>query len=339
LESGERVLAKKSLNHRERLENCLADGSIDRIPVALWRHFPVDDQDAGRLAAAVLNFQATYDFDLVKVTPASSYCLKDWGVLDQWRGSTEGTREYTRRVIHEPHDWERLQILDPYRGHLEEQLRCLEMIVAQLGPDIPVIPTIFNPLSQAKNLAGGEKLLAHLRSSPDLLHAGLRTIAESTSRFIDVARQQGIAGIFYAVQHAQRGLLTKEEYVAFGKAYDLQVLRSAQGLWLNMLHLHGREVMFDLFLDYPVAVINWHDQESPPSLGEARARFPGALCGGLQREKTLVLGDPTLVKAETHAAIMATNGRRFILGTGCVVPITAPHGNLAAVRRSVEWEN
>jgi uroporphyrinogen decarboxylase len=31
-----------------------------------------------------------------------------------------------------------------------------------------------------------------------------------------------------------------------------------------------------------------------------------------------------------------TGGRRFILGTGCVVPITAPRANLFAARNAVE---
>ena len=37
-------------------------------------------------------------------------------------------------------------------------LECLSLLVKELGPDTPVIQTIFNPLSQAKNLAGREPL-------------------------------------------------------------------------------------------------------------------------------------------------------------------------------------
>ena len=98
-----------------------------------------------------------------------------------------------------------------------------------------------------------------------------------------------------------------------------------------MLHIHGTEIMFDQLVDYPVQVLNWHDQETSPALSEASQKFPGAVCGGLQRIQTLVLGSPDQVKAEAREAIRQTGGRRFILGTGCVVPITAPHGNLLAV--------
>src|SRR5512139_3595706 len=103
------------MNHRQRLESVLAGSQPDRVPVALWRHFPVDDQSPGRLAAATVDFQNTFDFDLVKVTPASSFCIKDWGVQDEWHGAPEGTRAYTARAIQQPEDWQKLPALDPHR--------------------------------------------------------------------------------------------------------------------------------------------------------------------------------------------------------------------------------
>jgi uroporphyrinogen decarboxylase len=323
------------ITHRDRIEACLNAEILDRPPVALWRHFPVDDQTPSGLASSVLMFQRTFDFDLVKVTPASSYCLKDWGVKDEWRGNPEGTRDYTQRVIQHPDDWERLPVLDPKRGHLAAELECLRILSQELGQTTPMIQTIFNPLSQAKNLAGGEQLLVHMRRFPQQLHAGLKTITESTQRFIQALQDSGVAGIFYAVQHAQYGLLSEAEYFAFGRAYDLQILEAASSMWLKMLHLHGSEVMFNLFLDYPVNIINWHDRETYPSLGAGLSLFKGAVCGGVLRE-TLVYGAPDQIRSEALEAIQATGGQRVILGTGCVTPIIAPLGNILALRQSVE---
>ena len=328
-------MATHQLSHRARLEATLARGSVDRPPVALWRHFPVDDQTPGSLASAAVAFQRDYDFDLVKVTPASSFCIKDWGSQDEWHGAPEGTRDYTHRVIQRPEDWTRLKPLNPRQGFLAAQLECLRLIVGEVGSEVPVIQTIFNPLSQAKNLIGREALLVHLRRYPDAVHAGLQTIAESTQRFTEVALETGISGIFYAVQHAQFGLLSRQEYHEFGRTYDMQILEPARLMWLNMLHLHGEDVMFDEFLDYPMAAINWHDRETPPALSEAQSRFSGAVCGGLRRWETMVLGTPELVRAEALDAIQAAGGSRFILGTGCVLPTTAPRGNILAARQSV----
>jgi len=324
------------MNHRERLEACIVGSAIDRPPVALWRHFPVDDQSPDHVADATINFQRTFDFDLVKVTPASSFSVKDWGVRDEWRGASEGTRDYISYAIHQPDDWLKLPVLDPNKGFLARQLECLRLIIRELGPEVPVIQTIFNPLSQAKYLVGKDNLLVHLRQAPEAVHAGLKTITTSSQRFIEAVIDTGISGVFYAVQHAQYGLMSREEYLEFGKAYDLQVLKSSESLWLNMLHLHGEHVMFDLVADYPIDVINWHDQDTFPSLAEGKERFSGVVCGGLKRERTMVLGTPESVTAEAKAAIEATSGERFILGTGCVVPTIAPRANLLAARKSVE---
>lgn len=326
----------KKLTHLERLEICL-DGNIpDRTPVALWRHFPIDDQNPESLAAATISFQKEYDFDLVKVTPASSFCVKDWGVQDVWRGNFEGTRDYIKFAIESPEDWEKLTVLDPRKGNLAAQIRCLKLIVKELGADTPVIQTIFNPLSQAKNLVSKENLLIHLRRYPDAVKIGLQTITASIQRFIEAAIKTGIAGVFFAIQHAQFSLLSEKEYLEYGCQYDLQALEPASSLVFNMLHLHGEEVMFDLFSDYPVSIINWHDRDTLPSLAEGKRRFRGAVCGGLQRDRTMVLGSPETVATEARDAINATQGTRFILGTGCVMPIITPRANILAARRSVE---
>jgi uroporphyrinogen decarboxylase len=326
----------KTLSHRARLETCLSGVKPDRPPVSLWRHFPVDDQTPEGLANAALNFQRTFDFDLVKYTPASSFCLKDWGSQDEWRGNTEGTRDYTYQVIQDPEDWIRLPVLDPNQGNLGRQLESIRLLVKELGPEVPVIQTVFNPLSQAKNLVGADRLITHLRQFPDALSAGLRIITETTQRFTEIAAETGIAGVFFAVQHAQFSLLTELEYKHFGQSFDLRVLEPAGDLWLNMLHLHGENVMFDLFSDYPVQVINWHDRETEPNLRDAKDRFPGVVCGGIRRQETIVLGTPQAVTSEARDAIEQTSGQRFILGTGCVTPITAPYGNIMAARNAVE---
>jgi uroporphyrinogen decarboxylase len=330
---------KRMTTHRERIETSLSNGIPDRVPVAIWRHFPVDDQNPEALAAATVAWQKTFDLDLVKVTPASSFCIKDWGARDDWRGSSEGTRDYTHRVIQHPEDWTKLRVLDPKAGYIGAQLECLRLIVKELGPSTPVIQTIFSPLAQAKNLAGGGNLLVHIRSYPDAVRAGLKVITESIQLFIEEAQKTGIAGIFYAIQHAQFSLLSTQEFASFGRVNDLQALEPAQGFWLNMAHLHGLDVMFDEVTDYPLQILNWHDRETFPSLSEGLKRFPGVVCGGIQREKTLLLGDSDQVKAEAFQAIKETGGRRFILGTGCVVHITAPYGNLLALRLSVDLYN
>lgn len=324
------------MNKRERLEATIHGAPVDRIAVSLWRHWPGDDYRPEDLAATTVAFQRQYDFDFIKVTPASSFCIEDWGAQARWVGNEEGTRDYIAYPIAQPEDWAKLKLLDPRRGALGRQIRCLELIHEAVGDAVPFIQTIFSPLAQAKNLVGEEALIVHLRRYPDALHTGLETITQTTIRFIEAIKPTGIAGIFYAIQHASYSLLSEAEYSLFGETYDLRILAAASDLWFNVLHLHGTDVMFDLVSDYPVHVINWHDRETPPSLREGQARFPGAVLGGLRQVDTLVRGTPAQIQAEAAEAIAQTGGRRFILGTGCVTPIITPTSNIRAAREVVE---
>jgi len=321
------------MSKRERLLATVAGEPTDRPPAALWRHWPGDDQRAEELTRSTLDFQHAYDWDLVKCMPSSGYCIADWGAGSRYLGNEEGTRAWGPRVIQQPEDWTHLPVLDPTQGMLGESLRALRLIGQGLGGEVPFIQTIFNPLAQAKNLAG-ERLLADMRGYPGEFRAGLEIITQSTIRYVEAARATGIAGIFLALQHATYDLLSGAEYAEFGRPYDLRILEATEGLWFNMLHLHGEHVMFDLVARYPVQAINWHDRETPPSLRQALARFPGALVGGLSRLETMVRGAPDDVRREAREALEQTGGRRLILGTGCVLFLTTPPGNIRALREA-----
>lgn len=324
------------VSKRERLEAAIAREVADRPPVALWRHFPVDDQTAVGLAESAARFQEQYDFDFIKLTPSSSYCLLDWGVEDEWTGHTEGTRRYTKRVIHSPDDWKELRVLNAHEGALGAQLDSLKMLRETVGSDVPIIQTIFSPLSQAKNLAGQDRLMEHLHRNPTGVEAGLEIITKSTRAFVKALQDVAVDGIFYAVQHASYRYFDEEAYRRFGRPYDLRILEAAEDYWLNLLHLHGEAIMFDLAASYPVQIVNWHDREVEPSLFEGRDLIEGAVCGGVRRE-TLELGTPDQVQAEASEALSSLERRGFVLGTGCVISSIAPRTNIEALREAVDF--
>ncbi len=324
------------MDRRERLLATIAGQPVDRIAVALWRHFPGDDQRPADLAKSQLVWQQEYDWDFIKVSPSSSFHVLDWGVEDEWQGGNEGSRVYTRRVVFKPEDWATLRPLGATEGHHAGQIRCLEMIGEAVGQEVPFIQTIFSPLSQARYLAGQDRLLVHLRQAPELVKPALEMFAERTAGFVRAAKATGMAGIYYAVQMANYGQMSEAEYREFGEPYDRRVLAATGDLWFNLVHLHGSDGMFDLVAGYPAQALNWHDRESGPSLGEGQGRFKGAVSGGLEHWDDLLYGDPDRVAARAADAIAQTGGRRLILSSGCVSPVNAPFSNLRAVRAVVE---
>jgi uroporphyrinogen decarboxylase len=319
------------MDHWTRINAAIEGGKPDRVPVALWRHFPVDDQDPGKLAAHTLEWQKNWDFDLVKFMPSGTYSVEDWGAKSVYERAANGARAVSAPGIRAAQDWRRLPRLDPKKGVLGAQNAALARAARELGGAVPILQTVFSPLTTARKLAG-EALLEQLRSEPAALEAGLRAITDTTIDFSLAALAAGAHGLFFATQLATTDVLTIAEYERFGRKFDLEVLAAMKGrAKINMLHLHGENVMFELLAGYPVQMINWHDRLTSPTLGDALKSFKGAVVGGVEERGLLVSGSVQAVRAQVRDAIAQTGGKRLVVGPGCVAAIAATEQNIRAV--------
>jgi uroporphyrinogen decarboxylase len=217
---------------------------------------------------------------------------------------------------------------------LATQIEALRMIGEGLSGEVPFIATVFSVLGQARHLAG-EKALAHMRSHPGRFLQGLEAITESTLRFLDAARTTGLDGIYYAVSDARYPAMSRDEFITFGRPYDLRILESVGDLWFNVLHLHGTDVAFDWAAGYPAPVINWHDRDTAVSLADGLRQIRGAASGGVS-QWSIHQESPEQTLIEARDALAQTGGRRLVLGTGCVIMATTPTRNIRALRESVD---
>jgi len=320
-----------TMTSRERIEAAIRGERPDRTPIALWRHFPVVDETAEGLAKAHIDFQTSYEFDLLKVTPASGYPAEAWGAeLINNQNNEEGTREYSKRVVNRPEDWRALHPLDVLQGVWARELKALKLIREGLGDDLHILQTIFSPLTIAKQLAG-EGFLDHMRTEPEHFKTGMRIVCETSARFALECLNHGADGIFFASQFASEEKVTSEEYREFGVEFDLPILEAIQSASkLNMLHLHGNKPFFGLAGLYPVHIVNWHDRETQPTLREGHKLFTkGAVLGGINRTTFPSLSTDE-VKSEVTDAISQADNNRLIVGAGCVTYVTTPDENIRA---------
>lgn len=329
------------MTRRERIKAALAGKPVDRPPVALWRHWPVDDQNAEALAERALDFRSRYDWDLIKIPPSSTYCIDDYGAKHEYQAQPIGRwmlgeRNYTDRVIKHIEDWDRIEPLDVNSGTYGSMLQTLRIVIERREPETPVIQTVFNPISMARFLAGDETYITHLRRDPQRLERALFALTETCANFVRASITEGADGIFLSTAAASFDVMSVEEYQQFGRPHDLTVISAAAGAWFNVLHMHGEYPMFAELSDYPVHAINWHDRSAGPCLKDASSMFQGALMGGIEQYFTLHFGNPAEVESQIHDAIRQMNGRRLIVSAGCTYPVTVPIGNLLAARRAVE---
>ncbi|MGD2146673.1 MAG: uroporphyrinogen decarboxylase family protein [Anaerolineae bacterium] len=325
-----------TMTHWQRIRAAIAGQPTDRPPISLWRHWANADETALGLAYSTLFWQREYDFDLVKVTPASGYMHEDWGTESTYIPNTHGTRTTLRRAVASPEAWSRLPVLDPHKGCLGRQVEAIRIVAEELEDTVPILQTIFSPLTTAWKLAG-DRMFSDLRRHPDLLRKGLRVIAETTANLAVASAEAGATGMFFATQCDTYRLMTEEQYREFGETYDRIVLDAVRDqVEIIMMHAHGEDIMFDLLASYPIDAINWHDRMAGPSLAEARKRFPDMLVGGISEWTTLLEGPSEAIRAEIEEAVAQTGGRAHMVGAGCVVPITAPHVHIRAARDAVE---
>jgi uroporphyrinogen decarboxylase len=324
------------MTKRERVLAALKRLPVDRPPVAFWRHVPDLDHTAQGLADAMLAFQRAWDLDLIKIMSSGVYCVEDWGCKVAYRRSPYGAKACTQLAVGQVSDWNRLKTLDPGSGALGRELEALRLIVRGRSDDVPVLHTVFAPLTIARKLAG-DRLNADLESRPEAVMAALEVITDTVIRYVAAVVEAGADGIFYASQDASRDVLDEDRHARFGMPHSQRVLESLHGTPVfTMLHLHGRHVYFDRKAALPVAAVNWHDRLTEPSLGDALGRFKGAVVGGLNESKTLLNGPASAVTAEVADAIRQTEGTGVIIAPGCVLPLATPDSSLQAVVEAVK---
>lgn len=282
------------------------------------------------MADATLAFARRWQIDLVKQTPHGLYAVEDWGVPPQAPESVGTPPEIVVPVtLERPSGWPQLPPLTPTGGALGRELEALKRVRDELDPTVPVVMTIFSPLTLAWKLVG-PRLLDDLRTHSDDLRVGLKVIARTVADFGRAVLDAGADGIFFATQLATRQHLEPSDYTTFGEHFDELVLSQLRPRTdLVILHLHGTDVFFNLANSYPVDAVSWHDQETEPILATAMGLTGRGLVAGLDRRA--FLEGPQAIRRQTRAALDMTDGRRLILAPSCVIPVEAPAETLQAV--------
>ncbi len=321
------------ITHRERVTAALAGRPTDRTPVSLWRHFGGIDMSTDGLTQAMVEFQETYDFDFVKFMPAGTYPIIDWGAETTWEPHARGTRTVHRLPVNRFTDWDVITPLDIEEGVFGMVNDALRQTVKAIGPETPVLQTIFSPLTIANKL-GGPATLATMRQEPNRFERVMELLTDLTERLIAAALDRG-AEIFYATQTCTAEIVDLDEAQRWETPYAMRVLGPVRDRGLVILHAHGDFLWLDEVASWPIDGINWHDRRGGPSLADGRRKTSLGLVGGLNGYGNLRNGPVEQVCNDAHDAI-AQVGNGLIVAPGCVIPMDAPPHLIRAARQAVE---
>ncbi|HZS79092.1 MAG TPA: uroporphyrinogen decarboxylase family protein [Ktedonobacteraceae bacterium] len=313
----------ESMTPGERVRAAVKGEAVDRVPICFWHHFKPEGSGERMAQLTYEFFVEKFHLDIVKIMPDLQYPAP-------------------QPAVTRAEEWANLPRLGIDTPIFQQQLVCIRQLRSMIGPDYPLILTMFSPLTMTFRFNGKAQALQHLHENPQAFEQGLRTLAENERGIVQAAIEAGVDGIFFSCMGATNKDMTPDEYERYGRPYDLQVLENAQGGWLNIVHVHadpnqeGDTLYFEKFVDYPVAVMSWSDRLTGPTLEDAFHMTNKALMAGLWERGPLTQGSETELENEMLSAIAQTKGRRLILANGCSVPDDVDEQWLHVARRLVD---
>jgi len=326
-----------SMTNRERVMAALRGEPVDRVPLGFWMHNFATENSAKDLAAESLRLAREFGWDYLKPQSRAQCFAEAWGLRYRPSGARAVPYTVTANPCAGAGDLARLAPVDPRSGALGDQLEALRLIRAGVGPDTPIIWTVFSPLMVVPYLltGGREQALAIMRSEPAALEHALDVIAETLAGYARAALETGADGLFYATNIATRDLVTAEECRRFQRPYDLPILAAVARAPFNLLHVCGTGVRFDEFADYPVTAFSWAVVPENPSLREGHQKTGRAAVGGLPAKPVLATLSAEAVADRTRAAVSGMKGRWLLLGPDCSINPDTPDALLHAARAAL----
>lgn len=322
-----------TMTKKERIRAAVTGGTPDRLPYSFWSHLPEIDLDPVRLADETYAFYKQFDLDFIKTMNNGMYAIEDFGcTADYSEIATGGVARLVSTPVHAPDDWTKLTPCPTDKGSLARELLSLRLLLEKLkGEHVPVLFTIFTPLTIAEKIAG-KALMDHIAAGHgDKVKQALEVITKTTADLAAEAIQIGADGVFLASQMANYDAMSPALYREYGVPYDLRVLEGAKNGWFNTIHAHGKNIMFDILREYPIAAFNWHVWETLPAPDEAFALSGKCLMGGLER-MDITNRDRNAIQHQIYECLRLLGGRNHILTPGCVIRYPLDTEILACVK-------
>ena len=306
----------------------------DRPPVGAWGHTYREEWSPEQLAAVTVERARKFGWDFVKYQPRATCFAEAFGSTYHPANHKLKGPILDEAAIPDLAAWKKVRLVN--RNALDDQAKSIGIAARELGPGVPVIQTVFSPITVGGYLVGKSKsrIVRELRKNPEVVLPALEKIADGLAAFIEKSVTAGAAGVFYAVSgYASRDAMPEAVYRELVLPLDLRVLRKLpKEAWFNVLHLCGSNLNFALAREFPVQVVSWSiDNQGNPSLSEGHRISGLPVMGGLGQRKTLLYGSPPDVVAETKRAIADAGPKGLLIAPGCSVPPRARDANLAAI--------
>ncbi len=237
-------------------------------------------------------------------------------------------------IVERPSDIENRDIPDPYRdGRMPEIIKALRLLKGEANGAFPVVANVIGPITLASRIMDIEKMLYMIVDHPDQFEVILDFCAQVSLTFAQALAKEGADGI-----------------MIFDPAASPAVLPA------NMFTQFEAQRVCNIFSDIKQSrpeIISWYSVAGPIQsnlaiITSVRADittvdYPVPISGMLQYSDTTVIngnikpnmfleGSESDLYKEARALLKTTRAtERFIVGSGCEVPLNSKLGNIRAL--------
>ena len=302
----------------EIIKKAFKTEATERVPYAIWKHFPEFDKTPEGFLKAQMDFQKKFDSDIMKISISGRAFASDFGAELGGYDPVSGSRICVKYPIEKIEDWENIKNIDVGSGEYGKQIKAMELVHKEIDKKVPTMMTVFSPLMVASQI--DPNIILHYRKDPQLIKEQFKIIITAMTDFTKASLEAGANGIFLATQHFNNRLTNEERLeLAFNPMKSL-IKKTVKKNNFLVLHLHGDNPDYELATKLPIDAINWHDQQTTPNLSEARQIFKGGLLGSLNAESWKDISDPAELEAVISSVYTNFKGSGLIIAPGCVIP-------------------
>jgi uroporphyrinogen decarboxylase len=336
---------KETMTSKERTIAALTGKPYDRIPVNLLisdhaaRVIGVTvkdyNHDAPTLARGQITAWRKYGMDMINTGPGLVGIPE---AIGSGIAFPDGSPYVAELAVKDKIDLDRLKVPDPHRdGRLLLFLEAAQIVIKEVGDQVPVSMTTSGPFTTATNIRGTENFMRDLRRDPEFAHRILRLATDSVIAFASAAAGMGVR-IGLADPTSSGTMISPGLFREFAFPYLKEVVTAIVRVAgaPPSLHICGntRKIWREM-ADSGVSVLSLDDAVD---IGEAKAEVGGrvALLGNIRPAATMYLGNPEDVRANARECLAKAwdTPKGYILGLGCGLPIDTPPENILALVES-----